>query len=74
MNVPFLGEIPIEQSIRESGDFGSPASLQDKTSVSSAFELVTKKMLNELIKRNKNLPPTEVVRITSMSGCSAINN
>ena len=37
-------------------------------------KLVTKKMLNELIKRNKNLPPTEVVRITTMSGCSAINN
>ena len=63
MNVPFLGELPIEQSIRESGDFGSPAALQDKTNVSSAFEIVTKRMLNELIKRNKNLPPTEVVRI-----------
>ena len=74
MNVPFLGELPIEQSIRESGDFGSPAALQDKTNVSSAFELVTKRMLNELIKRNKNLPPTEVVRITTMSGCSALKN
>tara|TARA_B100001063_G_scaffold157088_1_gene146533 strand:- start:765 stop:1895 length:1131 start_codon:yes stop_codon:yes gene_type:complete len=74
MNVPFLGELPIEQSIRESGDFGSPAALQDKTNVSSAFEIVTKRMLNELIKRNKNLPPTEVVRITTMSGCSALKN
>ena len=74
MNVPFLGELPIEQSIRESGDFGSPAALQDKTNVSSAFELVTKRMLNELIKRNKTLPPTEVVRITTMSGCSALKN
>tara|TARA_E500000331_G_scaffold337082_1_gene364863 strand:- start:534 stop:1664 length:1131 start_codon:yes stop_codon:yes gene_type:complete len=74
MNVPFLGELPIEQSIRESGDFGSPAVLQDKTNVSSAFEIVTKRMLNELIKRNKNLPPTEVVRITTMSGCSALKN
>lgn len=74
MNVPFLGELPIEQSIRESGDFGSPAALQYKTNVSSAFEIVTKRMLNELIKRNKNLPPTEVVRITTMSGCSALKN
>jgi ATP-binding protein involved in chromosome partitioning len=29
-------------------------------------------MVSELLKRNENLPPTEIVRITTMSGCSAV--
>ena len=29
-------------------------------------------MITQLLKRNKNLPPTEIVKITNMSGCSAI--
>jgi ATP-binding protein involved in chromosome partitioning len=66
----FLGEIPIVQSIREAGDIGRPAAMQDKTPTQEAFVSITKKMLTELIKRNKDLPPTEVVKITTMSGCS----
>lgn len=72
LNVPFLGEIPLVQSIRESGDVGHPASLQDGTPVSEAFKAVTRRMVEELLRRNEELPPTEVTRITTMSGCSAV--
>jgi ATP-binding protein involved in chromosome partitioning len=66
----FLGEIPLVQSIREAGDVGHPVALQDNTPLEEAFKNATKEMLSQLIKRNEGLPPTEVVRITTMSGCS----
>ncbi len=34
-DIPFLGEIPLVQGIRESGDSGTPASIADKNSISS---------------------------------------
>ena len=71
LNVPFLGEIPLVQSIRESGDVGRPAALQEDTPVSQAFDEITKRMVEELVKRNDTLPPTEITRITTMAGCSA---
>lgn len=66
----FLGEIPLVQSIRESGDVGHPVALQEDSPLEEAFSEVTKNMLSQLVKRNKTLPPTEIVRITNMSGCS----
>ncbi len=72
LNVPFLGEIPIVQSIRESGDVGRPAALQDDTVASRAIDEVAKNMVEELVRRNENLPPTEITRITTMAGCSAV--
>jgi len=65
-----LGEIPLVQSIREAGDFGHPVALQDDTALEKAFIDTAKNMLSQLVKRNEDLPPTEVVRITTMSGCS----
>ena len=72
LGVPFLGEIPLIQSIRESGDCGRPAALQDETEIQSVFNNISKNMLSELLKRNNKLPETEVIKITTMSGCSAI--
>ncbi|MFD1315925.1 Mrp/NBP35 family ATP-binding protein [Namhaeicola litoreus] len=70
LDTAFLGEIPLVQSIREAGDVGRPVALQTNSKLEEAFAEVTKKMLSELVKRNETLPPTEVVRITTMSGCS----
>ena len=70
INTQFLGEIPLVQSIREAGDVGRPIALQTNTPLEKAFSDTTKEMLTQLVKRNENLPPTEVVRITTMSGCS----
>jgi ATP-binding protein involved in chromosome partitioning len=66
----FLGEIPLVQSIREAGDVGHPVALQNGTVLEKSFNEITKEMVSQLLKRNENLPPTEVVRITTMSGCS----
>ncbi len=70
----FLGEIPLVQSIRESGDYGHPVALQTNTPLEDAFTEITKNIVSELVKRNKDLPPTEVVKITTMAGCSAVKN
>ena len=58
----FLGEIPLVQSIREAGDVGRPVALQENSPLEKAFDNLTKEMVSELLKRNANLPPTEVVR------------
>lgn len=73
LNVPFLGEIPLVQSIREAGDIGRPAALQTATAMEAVFEEVTKMVVQETIRRNENLPPTEAIKITTMAGCSAVN-
>lgn len=72
INTKFLGEVPLLQSIRESGDVGRPVALQEDTVLEEAFSNITKEMVAQLLERNKNLPPTEVVRITTMSGCSSV--
>jgi ATP-binding protein involved in chromosome partitioning len=72
IDTQFLGEIPLVQSIRESGDVGRPVALQEGTVLEKIFTEITKEMISQLLKRNANLPPTEVVRITTMSGCSAV--
>ena len=72
IDTKFLGEIPLVQSIREAGDVGHPVALQENTSLENAFATLTKEMVSELLKRNANLPHTEVVRITTMSGCSPV--
>ena len=72
LGTALLGEIPLVQSIRESGDVGHPIALQEDTILENAFNETTKNMLTELVRRNENLPPTEIVRITTMSGCSAV--
>ncbi len=72
LDTRFLGEVPLVQSIRESGDFGHPAALQEGTELEEIFVEITKNIASEIVKRNTSLPPTEVVRITTMSGCSAV--
>ena len=72
LKVPFLGEIPLVQSIREAGDIGRPAALQTATPIEAAFEELTKNVVREVVDRNKSLPPTEAIKITTMAGCSAV--
>ncbi len=72
LKVPFLGGIPLVQSIRESGDVGRPAALQVGTPLEAAFEKITQNVVQETVNRNKSLPPTEAIKITTMAGCSAV--
>jgi ATP-binding protein involved in chromosome partitioning len=72
LKVPFLGELPLVQSIREAGDAGRPAALQTATALEDAFEKITQNVVQEVVRRNTDLPPTEAIKITTMAGCSAV--
>ena len=72
LQVPFLGEVPLVQSIREAGDYGRPAALQTGSIIESVFEEITRNVVQETINRNQNLEPTEAIKITTMAGCSAV--
>lgn len=72
LEVPFLGELPLVQSIREAGDVGRPAALQIETSLETAFEEITRNVVQEVVSRNESLPATEAIKITTMAGCSAV--
>ncbi len=70
LKVAFLGGIPLVQSIREAGDVGHPAAMQENSPIAMAFEEITKNVVAETMKRNETLPPTEKIRITNQAGCS----
>ena len=72
LQVPFLGEVPLVQSIREAGDFGRPAAMQTGSVIETVFEEITRNVVREVVKRNENLPATEAIKITTMAGCSAV--
>ncbi len=72
LQVPFLGEVPLVQSIREAGDYGRPAALQTASVIEKVFEEITRNVVQETVNRNQSLPPTEAIKITTMAGCSAV--
>ena len=52
MNIPLIGEIPLVQSIAESGDSGKPVSLFDDNPESEAFMTLAENTIRELCKVN----------------------
>ncbi len=46
--VPFLGELPIEQDIREGGDFGKPIALQTATAAAAAFDQLAQSVAQQI--------------------------
>ena len=72
--VPFLGSLPLVQSVREASDYGRPACLQEKTAIANEFIQITKNLVSQVVYRNKNLPPTKAVEITNLVGCEAIKS
>jgi ATP-binding protein involved in chromosome partitioning len=72
LKIPFLGDIPLVQSVREAGDLGRPAALQLATPVEEAFYKITQNVVQEVVSRNSTLPPTDAIKITTMAGCSAV--
>ena len=73
LGVAFLGEIPLVQSICESGDKGTPTALQEGTPQAEAFAQLAKEVVKQVVARNENLPPSEAIRITNTVGCSSGN-
>ena len=72
LQVPFLGEVPLVQSIREAGDFGRPAALQTASPLEQVYVAIARNVVAEVVQRNEHLPPTEAIKITTMAGCSAV--
>ncbi|CAI8215431.1 MAG: Iron-sulfur cluster carrier protein [Formosa sp. Hel1_33_131] len=72
LKIPFLGEIPLVQSVREAGDLGRPAAMQTSTPIEEAFNKITQNVVQEVVRRNTALPPTDAIKITTMAGCSAV--
>ena len=60
--IPFLGQIPLVQGIRESGDAGEPAVL-NKNPIHEAFKFVADNLEKEIIRRNAEQEPTQKVNI-----------
>jgi ATP-binding protein involved in chromosome partitioning len=48
MKVPFLGAIPLVQSVCEAGDSGKPAVFQENTPIAKAFEDLVNTFVNQL--------------------------
>jgi ATP-binding protein involved in chromosome partitioning len=61
-NVPLLGQIPLVQGIRESGDSGLPAAMKEGP-VAAAFHELAKTLARQIAIRNANVSQTEKVDI-----------
>jgi ATP-binding protein involved in chromosome partitioning len=56
--VPFLGQIPLVQCIREGGDIGVPAVLRESASV---FDGIATALAQQVAIRNAQMAPTQIV-------------
>jgi ATP-binding protein involved in chromosome partitioning len=62
-NISLLGQIPIVQSIREGGDTGSPAVLNEGSIVEKAFKELSATIIRVIEDRNIKQEPTKRVEI-----------
>ena len=65
MNVPLLGQIPIVQSICNSGDEGEPVAVHADSLTGTAFRNLAEAVVRETERRNAEQKPTEIVKITT---------
>lgn len=63
MGVPLLGQLPIVQSICESGDEGEPAALNADSLIGKAFRTLAQAVVEETERRNRDLPATQIVEM-----------
>lgn len=64
LHVPFLGEIPIVQSIREGGDEGKPVVTDESSPAAAAFTALAEQVIQRVNERNLELAPTEISKVT----------
>jgi len=62
-DIPFLGQIPIVESIREGGDIGVPAMSGDDDITKKAFMDFTANAVRGIAMRNANMEPTEIQEV-----------
>ena len=63
MQLPLLGQIPVVQSICESGDEGEPAAVHDDTATGEAFRTLAERVVRETERRNREQPATKIVEM-----------
>jgi ATP-binding protein involved in chromosome partitioning len=61
LNLPLLGQIPLVQSICESGDAGAPVALNSETVTGRAFRKLAENIVKSVNYRRKHLSPTKRV-------------
>ncbi|MEO6290902.1 MAG: Mrp/NBP35 family ATP-binding protein [Ginsengibacter sp.] len=66
-DIPFLGEIPLVQSIREGGDIGIPVMMSDDEISKKAFIEFSDNAIRGIAMRNAQLPATEVTEVLEYS-------
>lgn len=64
-DIPFLGQIPIVQSIREGGDMGVPAMVGDDAVTRKAFMDFAANAVRGIAMRNANLAPTQILEVVA---------
>lgn len=64
LNIPLLGQIPLVQSICESGDMGVPAASKEESITGVFFRQLAHNLVEAVERRNKELAPTQKVEIT----------
>ena len=67
-DLPFLGEIPLVQSIREGGDIGIPVMVGDDEISKQAFIDFASNATRGIAMRNADMPATEVTEVLEYSG------
>lgn len=65
LEIPFLGEVPLEQLIRESGDIGAPVATLDPDSNPSTkiFSDLAQRVMEQVESRNSNQKATSPIEI-----------
>ncbi|MEJ0106006.1 MAG: Mrp/NBP35 family ATP-binding protein [Bacteroidota bacterium] len=64
-DLPFLGQIPLVQSIREGGDIGVPIMMTDDRVTKKAFEEFSAHVVRSIAMRNANISKERVVEVVS---------
>lgn len=62
-DIPFLGQIPLVQSIREGGDLGIPVMVSDDIISKKAFEEFAAAAIRSISMRNANMSATQVAEV-----------
>ena len=60
-NIPLIGQIPLVQSICESGDEGVPVAMKADSPDGQAFLQLAAALVEKAEKRNAELPETKIV-------------
>jgi ATP-binding protein involved in chromosome partitioning len=63
LDLELLGKVPLVESIRQSGDVGRPAVLQQETIVEKYYNNICDKLILNIEERNAKLEPTKVVGV-----------